>query len=52
MREHEWWGGAEGDRERESQADSVLNIELMGGLDLKTLRSWPELKLRVRGLAN
>ena len=35
-------GGAEG--EGESQADFPLNLELCMGLDLRTLRSWPELK--------
>ena len=32
-------GGAEGKRERESQADSVLSVEPNTGLDPMTLRS-------------
>ena len=32
-------GGAEGEGERESQADFTLSIEPNVGLDLKTLRS-------------
>ena len=37
-------------RERESQADSPLSAEFSVGLDLTTLRSWPEPKSRVRHL--
>jgi len=40
-------GEAEGEGERESQADSTLSAEPDVGLDLMTLRSWPELKSRV-----
>ena len=41
----------EGQREREkvSQEDSTLSDEPDMGLDFMTLRSWPELKPRVRG---
>ena len=46
------WGGAEGEGERESQADSPLSMELKSGLDPKTLRSGPELKSRVRHLTD
>ena len=35
----------EGQRERESQADSALNVEPDARLDLMTLRSQPELNL-------
>ena len=41
-------GGAEREREKESQADSTLSMELNAGLDLTTLRSGPEPKSRVR----
>lgn len=44
MREWGWgwgWGGAE--EEAESQADSVRSVEPHMGLDLKTVRAWPEL---------
>ena len=40
------------ERERESQADSQQRLEPNSGLNLKTLRSWPEQKSRVRRLAN
>ena len=40
-------GGAEGEGERESQADSPLSMEPDMGLDLTTLKSWPEPKSRV-----
>ena len=36
-KEHEWWGGGEG--EGKSQADSVLSTEPDVGLNLPTLRS-------------
>ena len=36
--------GAEGEGERESQADSPLSKEPYSGLDPMTLRSWPETK--------
>ena len=56
-RERAWacaWveGGAEGEGEvvRESQADSLLSTEPDAGLNLTTLRSWPELKSTVRRL--
>lgn len=39
-------------RERESQVDSALSVEHDMGLDLMTLRSWPELKSRVECLTN
>ena len=40
MRERgEGWGGAKGEGEEESQADSELNIEPNVGLNLTTLRS-------------
>ena len=35
-----------------SQADSVLSMEHEEGLDLKTLRAWPELKPRARCSTN
>ena len=46
--------GGEGEEEKErwSQADSVLSAEPDVGLDLVTLRSPPELKPRVRHLTN
>ena len=47
-REHGWEGQRE--RERESQADSILSGEPDMGLDLMTLRSWSGLKLGVRHL--
>jgi len=34
------------ERERESQTDSALSTEADAGLDLMTLRLWPELKSR------
>ena len=37
----------EGERERESQADSLLSLEPQAGLDPRTLRSRPEPKSRV-----
>ena len=40
--------GAKG--ERKYQAGSELSMEPAVGLDLKTLRSWPELKSRVESL--
>jgi len=47
----EWvWEGGEG--ERESQTDALLSMEPNVGLDLMTLRSWPELKSKVRHLTN
>ena len=42
MWEHAW----DRQRERESQADSALSMEPDLGLNLMTLRSWPELKSR------
>ena len=39
-------GEAEGEGGRESQADSILSGEPDEGLDLMTLRSWPEPKSR------
>ena len=47
---HEWKEQKE--RERDSQADSMLSAEPDPGLDLMTLRSWPKLKPRVRYLTN
>ena len=41
-------GGAE--REREGEADSLLNVELHVGLHPMTLRSWPAPKPRVGAL--
>ena len=38
-------GGAE--KDRESQADSMLNTKPDAGLDLRNLRSRPELRSRV-----
>ena len=38
-KKREQWGGAEGERERESPADSTLSIETNTGLHLMTLRS-------------
>ena len=47
-REHIWVeGGAEEEGERDSPADSLLNAEPLA-TDLMTLRSWPELKRRVK----
>ena len=40
-------GGAEGERERNSEADSLLSMEPDTGLDFTILRSQPELKSRV-----
>ena len=48
--EHEWEGQEE--REKEPEADSTLTMEPNTGLDLMTLKSWPELKPRVRSLTN
>ena len=39
-------------RERESQAGSTPSTEPDVGLDLTTMRSWPEPKSRVRHLTN
>ena len=44
--ERENTSGRGRERERESQADSTLSTEPSVGLDLVTLRSQPELKLR------
>ena len=41
------WGGAERERERESQARSMLSMEPSVGLDPMALGSCPELKSRV-----
>lgn len=50
---HEWkWGGAEGDRERDSQAESVLSVEPHVGLHPMTLKPWPEPNSRLRGLTD
>ena len=43
-------GGAEGEGERESQADSVLSMEPNVGLNFMTLRPWPKLKPKSRML--
>ena len=43
---HEWEGKRE--REKKSQADSVLSTEPEAGLDLTTLRLGPEPKPRVK----
>jgi len=54
-REHELEGqrqGEKGERERETQADAVLSAEPDAGLDLTTLRSGPEPKLRVGRLTD
>ena len=45
-------GGSEEEGERESQADSLLSMELAAKLDLMTLRSLPEQKPRVRHWTN
>ena len=45
-------GGAEREKERESQAGYTLSTEPNTGLDFTTLRSWPEPKSRVRRLTN
>ena len=50
-REHEGRGGKV-QRERESQADSILSAEPDAGLNLMTLRSWPEPKPRVGRLTD
>ena len=42
----------EGEGERESQADFPLRVEPDVGLDLMTLRSWPEPKSRARIRSN
>ena len=44
-----WKGGG---REKESEADSTLSMEADMRLDYTTLRSWPELKPKVRCLTN
>ena len=44
--------GGQREREGESQADSLLSVETDVGLDLMSLRSGSELKLRVGGLTN
>jgi len=41
---HEWWEGAEGEEDGESQAGSALSAEPEAGLDPRTLRSSPEPK--------
>ena len=41
------WGGRQGGRETDSQADSPLSMEPNMELCVKTLRSRPELKSRV-----
>ena len=43
-------GNGQKESKRESQADSPLNREPDAGLDLTTLRWWPEPKSRVRRL--
>ena len=45
-------GGAEGEEERDSEADSVLSVEPNEGLDPTTMRSCPEPKSRVRHLTD
>ena len=45
-------GRGDGERERESQADSMLGAEPHVGLNLVTLRSRPKLKPRVRCLTD
>ena len=48
-------GGAEGGgrgKKKESQADSELSMVPHGGLDLSTVRSQPEPKLRVGRLTD
>jgi len=45
-------GEAEEEGERESHADSLLSAEPHTTIDLRTLRSWPELKSRVRCLTD
>lgn len=35
----EWWGGAEGEGERESHADSELSLETNVGLHITILRA-------------
>ena len=44
--------GREAEGEKESQADSPISMELATELDLKMLRSGPELKPRVERLTN
>ena len=44
--------GAEGDREKESQTDSMLRMEFDVRLNITTLRSRLELKSRVKCLTN
>ena len=53
FREQAWvGGGAERERERESQTDCVLSTEPNAGLNARTLRSWPEPKSRVKQSTN
>ena len=47
-----WAGaGAGAEKEKNPQADS-LSVESDVGMDPRTLKSWPELKSRVRHLSN
>ena len=48
FRERENTAGRVRERERESEADSALSKEPIMGPNLKTLRSQPKLKPRVR----
>ena len=43
-------GKGQGEKERESLADSMLNSDFHVGIDLSTLRSQPEPKSRINGL--
>ena len=52
-REIECWRNRERGRERESQAGSTPSVQSsMRGSSTWTVRSWPEPKLRVRGLSD
>ena len=50
--ERAWAGGGAERRRGESQADSTSSSEPDSVFDLMTLRSWPELKSRVKSLIN
>ena len=43
-------GGAEREREKESEADSMLSVKPNMGLDPMSLRSWPEPKAGAKPL--
>ena len=45
-------GRGRGEWQKEPEADFLLNVEPIAGLNSRPLRSWPELKLRVEHLTN